>query len=318
MNEPLVEASAAIESAERIVTIGHIGPDGDALGSALGLATAARQAGKDAYATFGAPFALPGEFEFLDRSTLVAPGDVPADVDVAIACDTAAVERLGSAYPIIERAEVVIVVDHHLSNDGFGDIAYIDSDAAATTQLVFYLLEELGWPLTEPVAEALYTGLVTDTGRFQYSSTSPEVHRVAAELLACGVDVASVGQHLFEAAPFGYYSVASRVLGRAELEVDNGLVWSVMFAEDLSAAGIPYQEADPLIDLVRIAKEVGVACLLKEIEPGRFKGSLRSRGAVDVAAVAKALGGGGHHNAAGFTIDGPVNVAMRRVRELLP
>ena len=212
----------------------------------------------------------------------------------------------------------MIVVDHHRSNDGFGDIAYVDPDAAATTQLVFYLLRDLGWPLTVPVAEALYTGLVTDTGRFQYSSTSPEVHRVAAELVACGIDVASMGQHLFEEAPFGYYELASRVLARAQLEVENDLVWSVMFADDLEAAGIPYQETDSLIDLVRIAREVGVACLLKEIEPGRFKGSLRSRGEVDVSAVAQELGGGGHHNAAGFTIDGPVDEAMVRVRELLP
>jgi len=318
MAEPLKAAAAAVERAETIVTIGHIGPDGDALGSALGLAMAARNAGKNAYATFGAPFALATEFEFLDQSALVAPGEVPAEIDVAVACDTAAAERLGSAYPITERAETVIVVDHHLSNEGFGDIAYVDPEAAATTQLVFYLLRELDWPLSPPVAEALYTGLVTDTGRFQYSSTSPEVHRVAAELLAAGVDVAAVGQRLFEEAPFGYYELASRVLARAELEIEEDLVWSVMFAEDLTAAGLPYQESDPLIDLVRIAREAGVACLLKEIEPGTFKGSLRSRGAVDVAAVAKELGGGGHHNAAGFTIEGPVEKAMMRVRELLP
>ena len=306
-----------IDDAQRIGVLGHVGPDGDALGSAIALAHAAREAGKEAVASFGEPFVVPTEMTFLDLTTLVAPGDVPSDLDVVVACDTAARDRLGSLAPVAENAATLVVIDHHRSNGGFGDVNLIDPEAGATTQLVFYLLEELGWPIDGAVATALYTGLVTDTGRFQYSSTTPEVHRVAAHLLAAGVQPDAVGQRLFEETPFGYYTVLARVMGRAVLEPERGLVWSVMGMDDLKAAGIGYEGTDGLIDSIRVAEEADVACLLKEKQPGVLKGSLRSRGAVDVAAIAAALGGGGHHNAAGFTFNGTAEAAMARVRELL-
>jgi phosphoesterase RecJ-like protein len=207
------------------------------------------------------------------------------------------------------------VIDHHLTHDGFGDEVLVSPDAASTTQLVYHVLVELGWPVSEPVAAALYTGLVTDTGRFQYSSTSPEVHRIAAELLGTGLDSAEIGRHLYEEVPFGYLEVASQVLGRAALDTEAGLVWSVLLRSDLAGAGLGYEEADALIDLVRIAEEAEVACLLKELGPDRFKGSLRSRGVVDVAAIAAGFGGGGHHNAAGFTHTGSAEDAITRILE---
>ena len=193
----------------------------------------------------------------------------------------------------------------------------IDPDAAATTQLVYRMLRFLDWPVTPEVATALYAGLVTDTGRFQYSSTTPEVHAVAADLIAAGADPATVGRSLYEEAPFGLYGVISKVLGRAVLEEHAGLVWSVLFTSDVANAGIPSTATDGLIDLVRMATEAGVACLLKEVEPGVLKGSLRSRGAVDVSTVAEALGGGGHHNAAGFTAQGSPDEVIAKVRGLL-
>lgn len=313
----LRRAAAAIDGGQRIGVLGHIGPDGDALGSAIALAHAARAAGKDAVASFGEPFVVPAEMSFLDLSTLVAPSDFGTDLDVVVACDTAARDRLGSLAPAAEGAKTLVIIDHHRSNDGFGDVALIDPEAGATAQLVFYLLEALGWTIDEPVATALYTGLVTDTGRFQYSSTTSEVHHVAAQLLRAGVEPDVVGQRLFEETPFAYYTVLARVMGRAVLEPERGLVWSVMELGDLEAAGIGYETTDGLIDAVRIAEEADVACLLKEKEPGVLKGSLRSRGAVDVAQIAGAFGGGGHHNAAGFTFAGTPDEAMSQIRELL-
>jgi phosphoesterase RecJ-like protein len=313
----LQRVARAIDGGQRIGVVGHVGPDGDALGSAIALAQSARGVGKDAVASFGEPFVVPAEMSFLDLSTLVSPADFPGDLEVVVACDTAARDRLGSLASAAESAGTLVVIDHHRSNDGFGDVVLIDPEAGATTQLVFYLLEELGWPIEEPVATALYTGLVTDTGRFQYSSTTPEVHRVAAQLLAAGVQPDAVGQRLFEETPFGYYTVLARVMGRAVLEPDRGLVWSVLEKGDLEAAGIGYEATDGLIDSVRVAEEADVACLLKEKQPGTLKGSLRSRGAVDVAAIAAVLGGGGHHNAAGFTYKGTADAAMTQIRELL-
>ena len=315
MSADVAAAAAVIRSADRIAVAGHVGPDGDALGSMLALARAARNAGKDAWASFGEPFVLPHHFDYLDRSTLVAPGDLPTDIDLFIACDTPVPQRLGTLAPVADGAASVLVIDHHRSDGGFGDVELIDREAAATTQLVFRLLGELGWEIDEPIATALYTGLVTDTGRFQYSATTPEVHHMAAELLAVGVRPELVGQQLFEQAPFGYYAVVAKVMGRAVLESELGLVWSVMYAAD--RGDVPYQETDGLIDLVRIAGEAGVACLFKEIQAGVFKGSLRSRGLVDVAAIASRLGGGGHHNAAGFTHRGEPEAALTTIRSLL-
>ena len=297
----MVEAATAIREAERLVTMGHVGPDGDALGAILALALAARSAGKHAVATYGEPFVLADRYRYLDTSTLVHPKDVEGSFDVAVACDCGTAQRLGSALGHATAADRLVVVDHHVSNDGFGDIRVIDSTAAATTQLVFYLLEELAWEITKPVADALYTGLVTDTGRFQYSNTTSEVHRIASILLDHGVEPDVVGQHVYEEAPFGFLSVAGAVMSRARLDEDVALVWSMLHMDDLADADIAYEEADGLIDMIRVTDKAQVACLLREMSGGKLKGSLRSRGRVDVAAIASEIGGGGHHNAAGFT-----------------
>jgi phosphoesterase RecJ-like protein len=314
----LAAVARALASADRIVAIGHVHPDGDALGSALALAGAARENGKEAWATFGEPFTVPDQFRFLDLEGLVEPGEVPEGIDLAVACDTATPERLGSALSAATSASRLVVIDHHASNGGFGDVVVVDPAAAATAQLVYSLLaDHLRWPLSPPVATALYTGLVTDTGRFQYSNTTPEVHRVAGALLEAGADPDEVGRHVYGEAPFGYLGVAGAVLARARLDPSRRLVWSVLYRGDVAAAGIGYEDTDGLIDLVRLAAEAEVACLLKEAEPGVMKASLRSRGEVDVNAVAARFGGGGHHNAAGFTMEGSPETVIDRVREAL-
>lgn len=313
----LTAAARAIEDAESVVAIGHIHPDGDALGSALAVARSARAAGKQAWATFGEPFAVADQFRYLDTRVLAAPGDL-VGADVVVACDTANAERLGSALPLAESARTLVVVDHHVSNGGFGDIVVVDPSAAATAQLVYRLLaDHLRWPIDAQTATALYTGLVTDTGRFQYSSTDAEVHRVAAALLEAGVDPDEVGRHVYGEAPFGYLHAAGAVLARCRLVAPRRLVWSVMYRSDLDDSGIGYDDTDGLIDLVRLATEAEVACLLKETDDGVFKGSLRSRGTVDVNAVAAAFGGGGHHNAAGFTASGAPEEIAARIEDLL-
>ena len=166
-------------------------------------------------------------------------------------------------------------------------------------------------------ATALYTGVVTDTGRFQYEATSPEVHRIAAELLEAGVSPPAVGQRIYEEAPFGYLHVAGAVLQRAELEPEHKVVWSVLYQDDLAKESLRYEEADGLIDLVRLAEESDVACLLRELGDGHYKGSLRSRGRVDVSELAARFGGGGHHNAAGFVAEGTPQTIMAAIVEAI-
>lgn len=310
-------AGAALEHADSLCVVGHLAPDGDALGSMIGLALAARAAGKEAVASFGDPFVLGDEFDYLDRSVLVAPGDIPAGLDLAVVCDTAVLDRLGSAAAAIDNADRVLVIDHHKTGGDVEATMLVDPSAAATTQLVYGLLRRLGWPIPVEAATALYTGLVTDTGRFMYSSTDGEVHAIAGDLLDAGVAPEVVGRHLYEQRPFGYFMAVAKVLGRARLDTDAGLVWSTVTTDDLVEGGIEWQDVDDLIDLVRLAREADTALLLKQFDPGSVKGSLRSRGAVDVAAIAATFGGGGHHNAAGFTTNATVDEIVADVTKQL-
>jgi phosphoesterase RecJ-like protein len=297
----LEAVAEVLRSADSIGVVGHVGPDGDALGSMVGLARSARLAGKRAVASFDEPFVVPEEMSFLDQSMLVPPKDFPRDLDVAVVVDTSVRSRVGSLAVAMEQADLLAVVDHHISDGTWGDVVAIDTTAGATTELIHELLNILGWPIDKDVATALYTGLVTDTGRFQYSSTSARTHDIASDLLKRGVETDAIGQKLFEEAAFGYYEVASKVLGRSILDEDHAFVWSIMEPTDLESAGIESHETDGLIDLVRMARGTEVACLLKRRKAGVIKGSLRSRGSVDVAAIARSFDGGGHHNAAGFT-----------------
>ncbi len=311
------EAIEAISQAERIGVVGHVRPDGDALGSMIAIVLAARAAGKDAVASFSEPFVVGEEFRFLDQSVLVPPSEFPSDLDLSIVCDTGVLDRVGTVGPAVASADRMLVIDHHVTPGTIGDVRIVDPSAAATTQLVFEFLQRLGWEITRPVAEALYVGLVTDTGRFQYSSTSPAVHRMAAELLAAGVEPAPIGQALYEETPFGYFAIVASVLGSAQLDDDAGLVWAVLRQSDIREAGVGWDAAEQLIDLVRLPREAGVACLLKEIQPGVLKGSLRSRGVVDVAVIAQSFGGGGHRNASGFTSKLGVDATIERIVGLM-
>ena len=306
IDDAIRRAADALQSAETIGTLGHVSPDGDALGSALALALAARRAGKTAVASFGEPFVVPANLRFLPAEPLVHPADFPTQADVVVAFDTASADRLGSLGPAAETAATFVVADHHVSNDGFGDIAIVDPASAASGELAYRLIRAAGWEIDGDVARCIYTALVADTGRFQYSATTPATLRMAAELMEIGVRPEEVGQHLYEEVPFGYLALASRVLGRAELDEQRSLVWSVVQLADLAATGVGYEAADGLIDDLRVAREADVALLLKEVDGG-MKGSLRSRGRVDVGAIAVALGGGGHRNAAGFTVDAAVD-----------
>jgi len=312
IRESIRRAAEAVASAGEVALACHISPDGDALGSMLGLAHAAAGEGKRVTASFGSPFAVAVQYEFLGLEPLVPPEEFPAEPEVMVVLDVASPDRLGELAGPASRAETLVVLDHHPTNPGFGDITVVDPAAAATAQLVYHLLRRLGWPMDRRVATALLTGLVSDTGRFQYSSTDAAVLRIAARLVEAGARPEEIGQRVYEWLPFGYLQVSGAVLGRARLE--DGLVWSVLYRADRAAAGVGPEDLDLLIDGLRIAREAEVAALLKETEEG-WKVSLRSRGAVDVGAVAAAWGGGGHHNAAGFNSGGSLEAVLEKIRE---
>lgn len=315
--EALQKAAEVIGSAGTLVITCHVAPDGDGLGSALGLAHAARNAGKKALVSFGGPFVVPPSLDFLDQAPIVPPDELPDHIDCMVVFDAGSADRLGDLAPRAKDAGSIVVVDHHKSTTGeFGDVVVVDPHAAASAQLAVYLLDALGWEIDQTIALALLTGIVTDTGRFQYSATSGEVMRVAARLLDTGIKPEVIGQHVYESVPFGYLEASAAVLSRATLDEHLGFIWSWLENDDLDRAGISAAEVDGLIDDLRIAKEADVAALLKEV-PGGWKVSLRSRGGRDVGAIAGAHGGGGHHNAAGFTSQGSRDEVVSAIRSLL-
>jgi bifunctional oligoribonuclease and PAP phosphatase NrnA len=204
---------------------------------------------------------------------------------------------------LLDAAGTSVVVDHHASNPGFGDVRLIDGGAPATVTLVAGLLDELGVTVDAQLATLLYAGLAADTGSFRFGNTRPDTHELAARLLATGIDHSEISRRLFDTAPFGWLGLLSVVTGRAVLETDvgAGLVWTWSSTAEAAEHGLPGEQLEALVDVVRSAQEADVACVLKGQDDGSWSVSLRSRGATDVARVAMALGGGGHVLAAGYS-----------------
>jgi bifunctional oligoribonuclease and PAP phosphatase NrnA len=204
-----------------------------------------------------------------------------------------------------------VVIDHHASNTRFGDVNLIDPQAPASAVLCRELLRRLDLPLDEAIATCLYTGLVTDTGRFQYQATTPETHLLAAELLAAGVKQYEVAKAVFETNRIEYLRLVAAALGRVVQVPEASLVWTRVGLADLAACGVDMEETEGLIDLVRTDGASDVAAVLKEQPDGGHKVSLRSKGATDVGRLATRFVGGGRKYAAGFTseLDADTTVA---------
>jgi phosphoesterase RecJ-like protein len=288
----------AIAEAEVAVISCHVHPDGDALGSALALHRALANAGREALVSFSEPFVVAPHYRFLaglDR--LVPPDKVPEHPDLFLCFDAGSLDRLGSLVDAFQGAARTVVVDHHASNTRFGDVNLIDAASPASAVLCRELLRRLGLPT------ALYTGLVTDTGRFQYQATTPETHQLAAELLAAGVQQYEVAKAVFETNDIGYLRLVADALGRIAQVPEASLVWTRVDLADLAAHGIDMDETEGLIDLVRTDGSSDVAAVLKQQPEGGYKVSLRSKGATDVGRLATSFGGGGHKYAAGYSTD---------------
>jgi phosphoesterase RecJ-like protein len=230
----------------------HIHPDGDALGSALALHRALANAGRGAVVSFSEPFMVAPHYRFLaDLDRLVPPSQVPKDADLFVCFDAGSLDRLGTLVDAFRGAARTVVVDHHASNTRFGDVNLIDAASPASAVLCRELLRRLGLPLDTEIATALYTGLVTDTGRFQYQATSPDTHLLAAELLAAGVQQYEVAKAVFETNNIGYLRLVADALGRVAQVPEASLVWTRVDQADLAAHGIDMDETEGLIDLVR-------------------------------------------------------------------
>ncbi|MDQ3985840.1 MAG: bifunctional oligoribonuclease/PAP phosphatase NrnA [Actinomycetota bacterium] len=303
----------ALRSAEEVVIACHINPDGDALGSLLGASAGLEQLGKKTYASWGTqPVEVPFAYRFLPSAdSVMDPAAVPA-TDTFLAVDCGAADRLGVLEQKARAASCLINIDHHPANENFGTLNLVDTRASSTAELVTYLLADLGVRLDKNIATCLYTGVVTDTGRFQHSNSTPDTLRLAADLLSYDVSAPQVATEVFDSSPFGYLKLVGRVLDRAELFEQERFVYSYITQKDLAETGVGLDETEKLIDLLRATRAADVAAIFKEQPEGNFRVSLRSRGP-SVGAIARRNGGGGHELAAGFTASS-VEEALREIR----
>jgi phosphoesterase RecJ-like protein len=314
----LAAVVAALRDHDRFVAVTHENPDGDALGSMLGATLGLRELGKDVVMYLAGEAPLPGEFGFLPLEEIRRELPDDAEERVLLAVDCANERRIGPEPTAIERAKLVVDVDHHHDNNRFGAVNLIVADASSTAEIVRDLLGELGVVLTPEIAEALYVGLVTDTGRFQYANTTPKALRLAAELVEAGADVHGIFQRVYETVQFAKLKLLARALERARMFEGGRLLISNLERGDFSAVGAVEPYSEGIIDYLRQAEGAELVALIRE--PPTAGGplhriSLRSDSdAIDVSAIARKSEGGGHRRAAGFSSELPVEEIVEFIR----
>lgn len=302
MQNKLAELLAGKSS---VAIAGHVNPDGDCVGSCMGL----YQYIKDNFKNLETDVYLeeiPSHFTFIrgteDIRHEAAKGKV---YDLFICLDCGDTQRLGFAAPLFEHAAHTFCVDHHISNSAFAEENHIQPDASSTSELIYQLLDKD--KITREIAEALYIGIVHDTGVFQYSCAGPDTFRAAADLLEKGIDAPS----MIESTYYEKSYAQNQILGRALLEsiifMDGQCIFSSVSRSVMKFYGVTPKELEGIVSQLRVTKGVEVAIFLYEVEPNVYKVSLRSKNKVDVSKVAQFFGGGGHVRAAGFTMPGTVH-----------
>jgi bifunctional oligoribonuclease and PAP phosphatase NrnA len=314
----LASAAAAIHGAKRVALACHVTPDGDALGSMLGLHHVLIAEGINSVCSFSEPFVIAPHYrELVGLEMIVPPAEFPAEPEVMITFDCGSMSRLGDLSAPARVAQELIVVDHHVSNERYGTINVIDPDAAASGVVVRDLIAELGLSLNRDSAVCLYAALVCDTGRFQYASTTPAVFELATELSRFDVSIPDLSRTLFEEHRFAYLQLMAAVMQRAQLIDEERFVYTTVLQTDLAEFGVSMEEVEGLIDVVRRTREAEVSAVLKQDADGTFRVSLRSLGAVDVCEIAQRNGGGGHRFAAGFSSTDDADAIIARIRSAL-
>jgi bifunctional oligoribonuclease and PAP phosphatase NrnA len=317
-DDVIADAAEKIANADVVALACHVNPDGDALGSMLGMLHVLRGAGIKAVASFPSPFQTAPHYRDLPGLELLSdPADFPTDASVMVTFDCGSISRLGDLEPAAKGARELIVIDHHISNDRYGSINLIEPTAAASGVVVQRLVDAMGLPLCRDAAVCLYAALICDTGRFQYETTTTEVFDLARRLTEFEIPVQSLSRSLFEEHRFAYLQLLGEALGNAHLVREQKFVWTAITQDMLKRHDVTLDEVEGLIDILRRAEEAEVTCVLKEEEDGTVRASLRSLGDVDVRRVAEAHGGGGHRFAAGFTSDLDIPTLIARISAAL-
>ncbi len=301
-----------IDDAREIGCLAHKDADADSLGSALAFAEALREMGKSAHVVVPSP--LPNALRYLPGfDTLV---DQPPALDLLFTFDCATVHRFGDRAGLVESVAHVVNVDHHASNDGFGEINLVDTRASATGQIVFGLLRAMGCPISAETATNLYAALLTDTGGFRHENTTEAALRLGADLVALGANPGWVALKSYKSRTLAQLRLEGLATASARTESDGRLVWSEVTQAMLHDTGATMQEAEGVIDELQAVDGLKVAILFKQAAPDLTKISVRSRDEVDSTAVCVPFGGGGHRRAAGAELREPLDSARQRVLDV--
>src|SRR2546421_3933896 len=307
----------AVRGHDRFTLTTHENPDGDALGSLLAMKLALDQLGRDSVMVLHSDAPLPGEYAFMPLAELRRrwPDDVSERVLVALDC--ANESRIGDD-EVLGRVPLTLDIDHHHDNTRFGDVNLIVPDASSTGEVLRDLFRELGVDLTPEISEALYTAIVTDTGRFQYTNTTPKTFLLAAELLRAGADRQRVFQGVYESVQFAKLKLLARALDRAQVYEGGRIVISYLLRTDFAEVGAAEPYSEGIIDYLRAVEGADMAVLIRE--PPRADGPTRrvslraSVDELDVSAIARKSDGGGHRQAAGFSSDASIEEITDFVR----
>ena len=302
----------SIRQFETFCIVGHIRPDGDCVGSQLGLTMALRNEGKKVACWNEDP--IPQKYEFLDREKIFQRPKPGQRFDCVIATDAATFERLGAVCPCVADRRVFINIDHHESNTRYGDLNWVSAREPSTGELIFRLLKVAKWPITKPIADCLFTAVSTDTGSFQYPSTRPGTYHVAAELVGRGADLARICDEVYQSYPLSRARLLRHIYTNFRLTDQNRIAYFWLKKADYARTGAESNDSEGLIDHIRAIAPVVVACVFEEIEPALTRISLRSKSAeVNVNEIAAQFGGGGHPAAAGARIPGSPLSVQRKV-----
>ena len=292
--------------------VGHVRPDGDCIGSQLGLALALQNEGKKV--TVWNSDAVPQKYRFMNQDGLLEKPRMGEKFDCVIATDCASFERLGKVAECIGNRKVFINIDHHESNPHYADVNWISPREPSCGELIYRLLKVARWPITKPIADLLFTAISTDTGSFQYPTTRPGTFHAGAELVTHGANLAKICDEVYQSYPLSRAKLLKHVYSKFRLTDHDRIAWFWLKKKDFARTGAESDDTEGLIDHIRAIEPVVVACVFEELEPELTRISLRSKSVdVNVGAICAQFGGGGHPAAAGARIPGTPLSVQRKV-----
>ncbi|MBW2432879.1 MAG: bifunctional oligoribonuclease/PAP phosphatase NrnA [Deltaproteobacteria bacterium] len=312
-----------IKSRERILVASHAEPDGDCLGSLVALGLALNKLDKTITLFNSSP--IPAVYRFLPGvEGIVRQIKEAEEYDLAIVLDCGDIARVGEDSSVVEQIPIVVNIDHHVSNTGFGDLQLIDTDACATAEIIYRLIKALEIPFDKAIATAIYLGILTDTGSFRFSNTNPAAFAISKSMIDIGVEPYTVAQRVFGTYSLGRIKLLNLALNSIEISENGKLSLMTISRSMLNSTGTSTEDIDGLINYARRIEDVKVAALIHEIKNGagkftnmnRYHVSLRSDSSVDVAKIANKFGGGGHTSAAGFQIESTLVALKEKIIQL--